>query len=946
MAIQTDLASKVDKVDGKDLSTNDYTTAEKTKLAAITGTNTGDQTTITGNAGTATKLATARNINGVAFDGSADITIAAAVGADGKTVRNGTSNPVSGTGVDGDFYINTANNTIFGPKTNGTWPSGVSLVGPAGTNGVSASSANFVDLTTGQTIAGVKTFSGKIAMGTSTPSAKLEIVGGTRNDMLRLVSDDNPSVSFKNTDPSGGAANDGEYQLFAAGNAGNPSINPGTFGIYYDHGSNAGYRLGITNTGNVGIGTAKPTEKLDVAGNVKTSGTLTAGTVTYPNSHNSTTGQVLTINNTGTASWAAPSASGGGSGTVTSVAALTLGNSGTDLSSSVANGTSTPVITLNVPDASANARGVITTGTQTIAGAKTFSSDITVNGVKIGRGAGNNDQNVAVGADALASGTGTRNTAIGYGAMRQYSGTSFDNNTSVGYFNMPSLTLGNGNTSVGAESMLNLSTGTQNTSIGNQSLINTTGSENVGVGKSSGDINTSGSQNTFVGTNSNAGANNLSNATAIGYSASVSTSNTIQLGNTNITNVKTSGTITADAVTYPKAHGTSGQILSTTGSGTLTWITPASGGIPYTGATGAVNLGAYDLTVHGLTVGRGTGSIATNTVVGRNALKSNSTGSENTVLGDNALFNNTTGVDNVAIGPSALLNNTTGGANISIGINSMQRNTTANHNTAVGYHALYQNETGTRNSAFGSRAMFYNTGSDNNTFGEQSLYSNSGAGNNAFGNGALYGNTSGSENNAIGYGSLGANTTGSGNTAIGSRSLNVNTTGSNNTVIGNNANVGANNLTNATAIGNGATVAASNTIQLGNSSVTNINTSGTITATGLTVSGNVTSSSGSISGFDAALNDQTGTSYTLTSADNGKVVTLNNSSAITLTINTGLGDGFNCLIVQKGAGQITMAGTATRINRQNHTKTAGQYAVVSIVNIGSEQVIVAGDTGN
>jgi len=37
------LATKVDKVTGKDLSTNDYTTAEKTKLAAITGINTGDQ---------------------------------------------------------------------------------------------------------------------------------------------------------------------------------------------------------------------------------------------------------------------------------------------------------------------------------------------------------------------------------------------------------------------------------------------------------------------------------------------------------------------------------------------------------------------------------------------------------------------------------------------------------------------------------------------------------------------------------------------------------------------------------------------------------------------------------------------------------------------------------------------------------------------------------------
>jgi hypothetical protein len=46
-------------------------------------------------------------------------------------------------------------------------------------------------------------------------------------------------------------------------------------------------------------------------------------------------------------------------GTVTSVAALTLGTTGTDLSSTVATGTTTPVITLQVPTASASNRGAL-----------------------------------------------------------------------------------------------------------------------------------------------------------------------------------------------------------------------------------------------------------------------------------------------------------------------------------------------------------------------------------------------------------------------------------------------------------------------------------------------------------------------------------------------------------------------------------------------------------
>jgi hypothetical protein len=69
-----------------------------------------------------------------------------------------------------------------------------------------------------------------------------------------------------------------------------------------------------------------------------------------------TVGQVLTVAG-GLPTWA--TGGGGGSGTVTSVAALTLGTTGTDVSSTVANSTTTPVITLNIPTASALNRGAL-----------------------------------------------------------------------------------------------------------------------------------------------------------------------------------------------------------------------------------------------------------------------------------------------------------------------------------------------------------------------------------------------------------------------------------------------------------------------------------------------------------------------------------------------------------------------------------------------------------
>lgn len=102
-----------------------------------------------------------------------------------------------------------------------------------------------------------------------------------------------------------------------------------------------------------------------------------------------------------------------------------------------------------------------------------------------------------------------------------------------------------------------------------------------------------------------------------------------------------------------------------------------------------------------------------------------------------------------------------------------------------------------------------------------------------------------------------------------------------------------------------------------------------------------------ILGFDATINDQTGTAYTLLASDAGKVVVLNNASAITVTVPSGLGAGFNCSFVQKGAGQVTFSASSTTINnRQSHTKINGQFGVASLLAYADDIFVLAGDTAS
>lgn len=98
-------------------TTNKYVTAaEKTKLSNLSGTNTGDQTSVTGNAGTATKLATARNINGVAFDGTANITVADSTKVPTTTTVNGHALSSNVTVTKSDVSLGNVDNTADANK--------------------------------------------------------------------------------------------------------------------------------------------------------------------------------------------------------------------------------------------------------------------------------------------------------------------------------------------------------------------------------------------------------------------------------------------------------------------------------------------------------------------------------------------------------------------------------------------------------------------------------------------------------------------------------------------------------------------------------------------------------------------------------------------------------------------------------------------------------------
>jgi hypothetical protein len=128
--------------------------------------------------------------------------------------------------------------------------------------------------------------------------------------------------------------------------------------------------------------------------NNKGSGTVTSVTATSPVTSTGGTTPVIAMPAATTSvngyltstDWNTFNGKSNTNGTVTSVAALTLGTTGTDLSSTVANGTTTPVITLQVPTASATNRGALSAADWTTFNGKAASFTYTSTYIPYGQG--------------------------------------------------------------------------------------------------------------------------------------------------------------------------------------------------------------------------------------------------------------------------------------------------------------------------------------------------------------------------------------------------------------------------------------------------------------------------------------------------------------------------------------------------------------------------------
>lgn len=91
---------------------------------------------------------------------------------------------------------------------------------------------------------------------------------------------------------------------------------------------------------------------------------------------------------------------------------------------------------------------------------------------------------------------------------------------------------------------------------------------------------------------------------------------------------------------------------------------------------------------------------------------------------------------------------------------------------------------------------------------------------------------------------------------------------------------------------------------------------------------------------------ESGTTRTLSATDNGKIIYCTSGSAVTINCASGLGEGFNCTIIQGGTGKVTVApNSQTLVSYSSLFSTMGQYAVISLIAPVANTFVAAGNLG-
>ena len=249
-------------------------------------------------------------------------------------------------------------------------------------------------------------------------------------------------------------------------------------------------------------------------------------------------------------------------------------------------------------------------------------------------------------------------------------------------------------------------------------------------------------------------------------------------------------TITADTtLTFPNGAGSAGQILSTDGNGTLSWVNDSAGNpagttgqvqVNSSGVFGAISEGTSGqvLTSNGAGAAptfqaAAAGGIAavvddTNPSLGGNlnlnSFTINGTGNLEIANGTIKLDGNyPIGTNNVAMGDAALDSTISGNYNTAFGANALTANVSGSFNTCVGQNAGDSLASVDNNTIIGSNAAAGNTQHNNTVVGSRAMFTNTnGTQNTVIGKSAMDLGSGGSNQVCVGY-NAGQNNTSSRN---------------------------------------------------------------------------------------------------------------------------------------------------------------------------------------